>query len=99
MFLHQVDDFAIACQDEVLAEQVTEDINKNMSIEIKHLGRISRYNRIDIEQRCKCIKLHHNIHQQAHIPTFMAPEQFYTYTSIPNFNELITTIYSSTREC
>ena len=44
-----MDNFAIACQDETLVEQVTEDINKNMSIEIKHLDKIERCNGVGID--------------------------------------------------
>ena len=50
LFLRQVDDFAIACKDKQLADVVIEDINSKMSIEIKHLGVVSRYNGVDINQ-------------------------------------------------
>ena len=58
LFLRQVDDFAIACQDETIAEQVIKDINSKMSIDVKKLGIVSRYNGVDIDQRREYIKLH-----------------------------------------
>ena len=58
LFLRQVDDFAIACQDTSLANQVIEDINSKMKIEIKHLDHIERFNGVDIDQRKEYIKLH-----------------------------------------
>ena len=58
LFLRQVDDLAIACQDKELADMVIQNINDKMSIEIKHLGEISRYNGVDIDQRREYIKIH-----------------------------------------
>ena len=58
LFLRQVDDFAIACEDKELADTVIQDINSKMSIEIKHLGVITRYNGVDIDQRREFIQLH-----------------------------------------
>ena len=58
LFLHQVDNFAIACEDVELANSVISDINNSMSIEIKHLGKVTRYNGVDVEQQQEYIKLH-----------------------------------------
>ena len=38
LFLRQVDDFAISCEDEALCEEVIQDINSEMTIEITKLG-------------------------------------------------------------
>ena len=58
IFLRQVDNFAIACEDPALAKTVIADINSKMSIDVKELGLISRYNGVDIEQSREYIKLH-----------------------------------------
>ena len=58
LFLRQVDDFAIACQDTDLANQVIKDINSKMSIEVKHLGQVERFNGVDIDQRREYVKIH-----------------------------------------
>ena len=58
LFLRQVDDFAIACQDKETAEQVIKAIDSKMTIQIKNLGLLTRFNRIDIVQTKQYIKLH-----------------------------------------
>ena len=58
LFLRQVDDFAIACQDTTLARQVIQDINSKMTIDVKILGLISRFNGVDIDQTREYVKLH-----------------------------------------
>jgi hypothetical protein len=50
MFLRQVDDFAVACEDAKLSKQVIQDINDEMTIDVKELGQIDRFNGIDVEQ-------------------------------------------------
>ena len=57
LFLRQVDDFAIACESPELANQVITAINDSMSIEVKHLGLITRYNGVDITQTRLYIKI------------------------------------------
>ena len=49
LLLRQVDDFAISCQDEALCEEVIADIQSEMTIAINKLGRLSRFNGVDIE--------------------------------------------------
>ena len=58
LFLRQVDDFAIACETNEIANMVVRDINSKMTISVKHLGLITRYNGVDVEQRREFIKLH-----------------------------------------
>jgi dUTPase len=58
LFLRQVDDFAIACEDSALAEQVIADINNMMTIDVKLLGIITRFNGIDIDQCREYVKIH-----------------------------------------
>ena len=60
LFLRQVDDFAISCQDEELCEQVISDINSEMTIDITKLGMISRFNGVDVEQTRHYIKLYNS---------------------------------------
>jgi hypothetical protein len=57
LLLRQVDDFAISCQDEALCEQVIADIQSEMTIAINKLGRLSRFNGVDIEQTRHYVKL------------------------------------------
>ena len=58
LFLRQVDDFAISCEDEALCEEVIEDINSEMTIQITKLGKISRFNGVDVEQARHYVKLY-----------------------------------------
>ena len=58
LFLRQVDDFAIACETQEIANMVVTDINSKMTIDVKHLGLITRYNGVDVEQRREYIKIH-----------------------------------------
>ena len=57
LFLRQVDDFAVACQDKDIAEQVIQAIDSKMTIKIKNLGILSRFNGVDILQSRHYIKL------------------------------------------
>ena len=58
LFLRQVDDFAVACEDKTIAAQVIERINSKMTINVKSLGTISRFNGIDVEQKREYIKIY-----------------------------------------
>ena len=58
LFLRQVDNFAIACETKELANQVVNDIDSKMSIKIKELGLVSRYNGVDVQQTKHYIKIH-----------------------------------------
>ena len=57
LFLRQVDDFAVSVEDEETAKQVIQDINSKMTIDVKQLGRLTRFNGMDITQTKHYIKL------------------------------------------
>ena len=57
LFLCQVDDFAVACKSEQTAIAVIHEIDKYMSIQIKDLGQLERYNGVDIVQSKYYVKL------------------------------------------
>ena len=58
LFLRQVDDFAVACEDSTTADLVIKQINDKMTIDVKSLGVIDRFNGIDIEQTRDYVKLY-----------------------------------------
>ena len=58
LFLRQVDDFAVACTDKETAEKVIQVIDATMTIQIKNLGLLTKFNGIDISQAKQCIKLY-----------------------------------------
>ena len=57
LFLRQVDDFAVACEDKETALKVISEINDKMTIQVKQLGQITRFNGIDIHQTRDYVKL------------------------------------------
>ena len=57
LFLRQVDDFAVASKDEQIAIELIKNINTRMTIDIKDLGRLTRYNGVDITQAKYFVKL------------------------------------------
>jgi len=57
LFLRQVDDFAISCEDDAVSKDCIQAINSKMTIEVKELGIISRFNGIDVDQTRDYIKL------------------------------------------
>ena len=52
-----MDDFAVACADKETAEKVIKAIDEKMTIQIKNLGLLTRFNGIDILQAKQYIKL------------------------------------------
>ena len=58
LFLRQVDDFCVAAENKELADEIIEVINNAMTIDIKHLGLIERFNGMDIMQTKHYTKLH-----------------------------------------
>ena len=58
LFLRQVDDFCVAAETQEIADEIIEVINKAMSIDIKHLGLITRFNGMDLLQTKHYIKLY-----------------------------------------
>jgi deoxyuridine 5'-triphosphate nucleotidohydrolase len=57
LFLRQVDDFSVACEDKTLAKDIIKEINNKMTIDVKELGLIDRFNGVDIKQTREYIKL------------------------------------------
>ena len=57
LFLRQVDDFAVAAKNENTAIEMIQEIDKYMTIDIKDLGRLTRYNGVDITQTRFYIKI------------------------------------------
>ena len=57
-FLRQVDDFAISARTESIAHEIITKINSKMTIDIKSLGVINRFNGVDINQTKYFIKIH-----------------------------------------
>jgi hypothetical protein len=57
LFLRQVDDFAISCEDTATALDVIDKINSKMTIVVKQLGLIDRFNGVDVLQSRNFIKL------------------------------------------
>ena len=58
LFLRQVDDFAISCEDKATAMDVIAQINNKMTIVVKELGLIDRFNGVDVLQSRHFIKLY-----------------------------------------
>jgi hypothetical protein len=58
LFLCQVDDFAISFQDTATAMDVIEKINSKMTITVKELSQIERFNGVDVIQSKHFIKLY-----------------------------------------
>ena len=57
LFLRQVDDFAVASESDDINIQLINEIDSYMTINIKDLGRLTRYNGVDITQSMHYIKL------------------------------------------
>lgn len=57
LFLRQVDDFAVAAQDEHIANTLLNKINAKMRIQLKILGPIDRFNGLDVHQTKHYIKI------------------------------------------
>ena len=57
LFLRQVDDFAVASTDEQTCIDFIQEIDQHMTIDIKDLGRLTRYNGVDITQAKYFVKL------------------------------------------
>ena len=57
LFMKQVDDFCVSCKDRDTAKNVIAAINAKMTIDVKELGLISRFNGVNVEQTRYYIKL------------------------------------------
>ena len=53
----QVDDFAVSAETKTIAEDVIEDINGKMTVKVRSLGVINRFNGVDITQSQYYIKI------------------------------------------
>ena len=62
LFLRQVDDFAISCEDKSTTHDVISSINAKMTIDVKELRTIDRFNSVDITQTHNFIKLSNAIY-------------------------------------
>ena len=62
LFMKQVDNFCVSCEDCDTAKRVIAAINDKMTIDVKELGRISRFNGVDITQTRHYIKLSNAIY-------------------------------------
>jgi hypothetical protein len=56
--MRQVDDFAIATNAERIAIDLIAEINQHLRLPLHILGRITRYNRMEIEQTRDYVKIH-----------------------------------------
>jgi hypothetical protein len=57
LLLRQVDDFAVSCEGKETALTVIDEINKQMTITVKQLGTIDRFNGVDVLQTQDYVKL------------------------------------------
>ena len=55
--MRQVDNFAIACEGVSTADQVIKDISDAMTIDVKKLGMVTRYNGADVLHTRHYVKL------------------------------------------
>lgn len=58
LFLRQVDDFAVSCEDKETALHVIKSINDKMTINVKQLGQVTRFNGVDVLQSKHYVKLY-----------------------------------------
>jgi len=58
LFLHQVDDFAIAAQHKETADYIIQQINQRLQLPIHIMGVVERFNGIDVEQTRHYVKLY-----------------------------------------
>lgn len=58
LFLRQVDDFAVAREDVNISDKVIDIISSKLSVPMKKLGVVERYNGVGIQQTKDCIKIH-----------------------------------------
>jgi hypothetical protein len=62
LFLRQVDDFAVACEDKTTAKNVIKQINDKMTIDVKDLGLITRFNGVDVLQSRDYVKIYNKVY-------------------------------------
>ena len=64
LFMKQVDDFAVSCEDRETAQAVILAINEKMTIDVKELGLLTRFNGVDVTQTRHYIKLSNAVYIQ-----------------------------------
>ena len=97
-FMRQVDDFAVSAETKSIAENVIEDINSKMTVKVRSLGVVNRFNGVDITQSEFFIKISNETYinkilkdkqwLNASIPGMYSPQ----YTPMhhdPEFNKTI----------
>ena len=57
LFLRQVDDFAVGCVDDSICKEIINLIDAEMTIDIKDLGLVDRFNGLDITQTRDYVKI------------------------------------------
>lgn len=57
LFLRQVDDFAVACQDKKIAQAVIKQVGQYLSVPLNDLGIIKKFNGIDVTQAQNYVKI------------------------------------------
>jgi len=82
-FIRQVDDFAIGCPDKRIAEEMIDIIDSHMTIKIKHLGVITRFNSVDITQTRNYIKISNNTYFNKILDNKHQPKQPTNAYSLP----------------
>ena len=83
LLLRQVDDFAVACQDTTIAQQVINDINTKMTISVKELGTLTRFNGVDVEQTKQYIKIYNKTYIQKLVDSHKWLQQHTTSNTHP----------------
>ena len=68
-FLRQVDDFAISSPTPDIAHEIIDIIDSHMTIKVKPLGIIDRFNGVDIAQTKNYIKLSNDMYVRKILPT------------------------------
>ncbi len=79
LFLRHVDDFAICCEDTATADNIIQAINSKMTIEVKKLGLITRFNGVDITQTRDYVKISNAVY----IDKILANHPWLTTESFP----------------
>ena len=58
LFLRQVDDFSVASKNERICNKVIDEISKYLKAPLKNLGRVTKFNGVQVQQTQTYIKLH-----------------------------------------
>jgi len=58
LFLRQVDDFSVAAENEVVCNKVIQEVSKHLKAPLKNLGKVNRFNGVEVDQTKYYIKIH-----------------------------------------